>query len=53
MMYELDDDHMDRSDLFLKAEAEFFFKKTDIVMRYIVEKGYVTENKASAISYKK
>ena len=53
MMYEMDDDHLDRSDLFLKAEAEFILKKTDIVIRYIVEKGYVTKNKASAIPHKK
>lgn len=45
MIYEMDDeDHIDNSDLFKKAEAEFFLKKGEIVMGYIKEKGYVTEN---------
>ncbi|MEX2233186.1 MAG: hypothetical protein WD824_13570 [Cyclobacteriaceae bacterium] len=45
MIYEMSgDDHMENSDLFKKADAEFVLKKGQIVMRYIREKGFIAED---------
>lgn len=40
ILYELDYGHLEKSNLFVKAEQEFFLQKMEIVQRYIREKNY-------------